>query len=352
MVRTVRTVRGTFLAWVSRGHTPPAHSTSGHEPGTKGTTMSDQLIEAPRKKRGGLIAVVAVVVIAIVAALAYVLTSGDDDSSSAGAGATSGKTVRLGVVGASDPYWDVFAQAAADEGIDVDVVDFTEYTQPNPALDADELDLNQFQHLVYLADYNVSNDKKLVPIGSTAVYPLGLYSKEHTSVDQIPAGSTVAVPDDASNQARGLRLLQTAGLITLKDGGTIFSDLSDVDTDASKVKVKDLSADITATSLDDVAAAIINNDFVEKAGLSFDEAIAKDGPSEPGAAPYVNVFAARAEDKDDPTYLKLVEIFQDTKAVTDGLQDVSGGTAVLTKEPAADLQSLLAQVEKDTAATK
>ncbi|MBD8606674.1 methionine ABC transporter substrate-binding protein [Aeromicrobium sp. CFBP 8757] len=312
--------------------------------------MSDQLIEAPKKKRGGLIAVVAIVVIAIIAAVAYALTSGDDDTSSAAG--TSGKTVRIGVVGASDPYWDVYQKAAADEGISVDIVDFTDYTQPNPALDADELDLNQFQHLVYLADYNVSNGKDLTPVGSTAVYPLGLYSKEYTSPDDIPAGSTVAVPDDASNQARGLRLLQTAGLITLKDGGTIFSDLADVDTDASKVKVTDLSADITATSLDDVAAAIINNDFVEKAGLTFDDAIAKDGPSEPGAAPYVNVFAARAADKDDATYRKLVEIFQDTKAVTDGLQDVSGGTAVLTKEPAADLQSLLASVEKDTEASK
>ncbi len=312
--------------------------------------MSDHLIEAPKKKRGGLIAVVAVVVIAIIAAIVYALTSGDDDTSSAAG--TSGKTVRIGVVGASDPYWEVYKKAAADEGIAVDIVDFTDYTQLNPALDADELDLNQFQHLVYLADYNVSNGKDLTPVGSTAVYPLGLYSKEYTSTDDIPAGSTVAVPDDASNQARGLRLLQTAGLITLKDGGTIFSDLADVDTDASKVKVTDLSADITATSLDDVAAAIINNDFVEKAGLTFDDAIAKDGPSEPGAAPYVNVFAARAADKDDATYRKLVEIFQDTKSVTDGLQDVSGGTAVLTKESASTLQSLLADVEKDTEASK
>lgn len=311
--------------------------------------MSDQLIEAPKSKRGPVVAVVAVIVIAVIAALVYFLTKDDDTTA---AGGTSGKTVRIGVVGASDPYWDVYKKAAADEGIKVDIVDFTEYTQPNPALDAGELDLNQFQHLVYLADYNVSNDKSLAPIGSTAVYPLGLYSKEYTSTDDIPAGATVAVPDDASNQARGLRLLQTAGLITLKDGGTLFSDLSDVDTAASKVKVKDLSADITATSLDDVAAAIINNDYVEKAGLKFEDAIAKDGPAEPGAAPYVNVFAARAEDKNNKTYLKLVEIFQDTKAVTDGLQDVSGDTAVLTKESAADLQSLLADVEKDTAAAK
>lgn len=314
--------------------------------------MSDQLIEAPKKKRGGIIALVAVVVIAIVAALVYVLTSGDDDSTTAGGTGTNGKTVKIGVVGASDPYWATYKKAAAKAGINVDIVDFTEYTQPNPALDAGELDLNQFQHLVYLADYNVSNGKDLTPIGSTAVYPLGLYSKKYTSVEDIPAGATVAVPDDASNQARGLRLLQTAGLVKLKDGGTIFSDLNDIDTADSKVKVKDLAADITATSLDDVAAAIINNDFVEKAGLKFDDAIAKDGPSEPGAAPYVNVFASRAEDKDNPTYLKLVKIFQDTSAVTSGLEDVSGGTAVLTKTPVTQLQSLLDGVEKDTAAAK
>ena len=308
--------------------------------------MSENLIEAPKKNRG-LIAVVAIVVIAVVAALAFFLTRGDDD-----AAAAEGKTVKIGVVGASDPYWAEYAKAAKAEGINVKIIDFTEYTQPNPAVDAGELDLNQFQHIVYLADYNVSNDKNLVPIGSTAIYPLGLYSKKYDSAQDIPDGSTVAVPDDASNQARGLLILQSAGLITLKDGGTIFSDLNDVDTSASKVKVKDLSADITATSLDDLAGAVINNDFVEKAGLKFADAIAKDDPSDPNALPYVNIFAARAADKDNKTYLKLVKIFQDTKAVTDGLQDVSGGTAVLTKEPAADLQSLLTQVEKDTAATK
>lgn len=310
--------------------------------------MSDQLIEAPGKKRGPLVAVIAVVVIAIIAALVYFLTKDDDDKASG----TSGPTVKIGVVGASDPYWKVYEKAAADEGIKVDIVDFTEYTQPNPALDAGELDLNQFQHIVYLADYNVSNDKDLTPIGATAIYPLGLYSKKYDAVADIPDGATVAVPDDASNQARGLLILQSAGLIKLKDGGTIFSDLNDVDEGASKVKVKDLSADITATSLDDVAAAIINNDFVEKAGLKFEDAIAKDDPADPNALPYVNVFAARAEDKDNKTYLKLVQIFQDTKAVTDGLLKVSGGTAVLTKTPVADLVGSLAKVEKDTAANK
>ena len=309
--------------------------------------MSDPTptIEAPRR-RGPVVAAVLAVAVVAAAVVVFLATRGGAEEGGDAA------PVRIGVVGASDPYWKDYEEAAAKEGIEVEIVDFTDYAQPNPALAEGELDLNQFQHLVYLADYNVSKDQDLTPIGSTAIYPLGLYSKKHDSVDQIGAGETVAVPNDASNQARGLLVLQSAGLIELKDGGTIFSDLDDVDTDASKVEVTALDANVTATSLDDVAAAVINNDFVEKAGLSFADAIAKDDPSDPTALPYVNVFAARAEDKDDERLLRLVEIFQETKAVTDGLQEVSGDTAELVRTPVADLEASLADTEKDTAAQK
>jgi D-methionine transport system substrate-binding protein len=303
--------------------------------------MSEELIEAP-KKRVGLFAVIGVVVVVLVAGIVFAVTRGGDDA----------EAVRIGVVGASDPYWETYRQAAADEGITVEIVDFTDYAQPNPALAEGELDLNQFQHIVYLADYNVSNNQDLTPIGATATYPLGLYSKKFESTEDIPAGETVAVPNDASNQARALLVLQSAGLIELKSGGNIFSDLADVDEAASKVKVTALDAELTATSLDDLAAAVINNDFVERAGLSFDDAIAKDDPADPKALPYVNIFASREQDKDNPTYTKLVEIFQSTQSVLDGLQDVSGGTAVFAKTPVAELRSSLADVEKITAEQK
>ena len=182
-------------------------------------------------------------------------------------GDAANDVVKIGVVGAGDPQWAAFEAAAADEGITIEVVDFSDYAQPNPATTEGELDLNQFQHIVYLADYNVSSGEDLTPIGSTAIYPLGLYSTKYDSVKDIPKGETVAVPNDASNQARALLVLQSAGLIELKSGGTIFSDLADVDESASKVKVTALEASLTPTSLPDVAAAIINNDFVEDAGL-------------------------------------------------------------------------------------
>ncbi|QTV79915.1 MetQ/NlpA family ABC transporter substrate-binding protein [Microbacterium sp. NIBRBAC000506063] len=260
------------------------------------------------------------------------------------------ETVSIGVVGKSDEQWTAFVDAAAAEGITVDLVDFSSYEQPNPALTAGDLDLNQFQHIVYLAQYNEASGEDLTPIGSTAIYPLGLYSIKYDSVEEIPDGETVAVPDDASNQARALLVLQSAGLIELKSGGTIFSDLADVDQAASRVNVTALEAAILATSLPDVAASILNNDFVENAGLSFEDAIAQDDPSDPNALPYVNIFAARAADADNPTYLKLVEIFQNTPAVQEGLQASSGNTAQLLQTPVDELVASLAKVQADIAA--
>ncbi|MDQ0892953.1 MetQ/NlpA family ABC transporter substrate-binding protein [Agromyces ramosus] len=274
-------------------------------------------------------------------------------SPAAGEGGDSANdVVKIGVVGAGDPQWAAFEAAAADEGITIEVVDFADYAQPNPATSEGELDLNQFQHIVYLADYNVSSGEDLTPIGSTAIYPLGLYSTKYDSVKDIPKGETVAVPNDASNQARALLVLQSAGLIELKSGGTIFSDLADIDESASKVKVTALEASLTPTSLPDVAAAVINNDFVEDAGLSFQDAIAQDDPSDPNALPYVNIFAARAEDKDDETYLKLVEIFQTDSDVQAALVEASGNTAVPVQTPVADLVDSLTKVESDTKAAK
>ncbi len=260
---------------------------------------------------------------------------------------TDGDAIKIGVVGASDPYWAVYTKAAADAGLEVEIVDFAQYEQVNPALAAGEIDLNQFQHIVYLAEYNEASGENLTPIGSTAIYPLGLYSTQYSNINDIVKGDTVAVPADDSNQARALVVLQSNGLITLTDGGTIFSTLADIDEAASKVKVKALEASLTASSLPDVAAAIINNDFAEKAGLKFSDAIATDDATDPKALPYVNVFAARDEDKANTTFLKLIDIFQKTQAVQDGVFAVSGDTAELVATPATDLVASLATVRAD-----
>ncbi|MBG6239245.1 D-methionine transport system substrate-binding protein [Mycetocola sp. CAN_C7] len=259
------------------------------------------------------------------------------------------ETVKIGVVGASDPYWEIYVDAAADEGITVELVDFSDYNQPNPALAEGEVDLNQFQHIIYLADYNEANGQDLVPVGATAIYPLGLYSTQYENVEDIPDGATVAVPNDPSNLARALLVLQSADLITLDGGGSAYSTISEIDEAESRVKVTELDPTLTATSLPDVAAAIINNDFIVDSGLEATDAIAQDDPSDPNALPYANIFAARAEDKDNETFKKLVEIYQNTPAVTEAVIEHSGGTAVMLTTPVDDLVASLKTVQEQIA---
>lgn len=325
------------------------------------STQTPAPVLPPTRRKGPIIAAVLIAIAVVVAIVLVVVNltrpaaSGGADGGSGDGGSASGlgsesDPVRIGTVGASDPYWQTYVDAALEAGIHVELVDFGDYPQPNPALTAGEIDVNQFQHIIYLAEYNVASDEDLQPIGSTAIYPLGLYSTQYESTEDIPDGAKVAIPDDPSNLARSLLVLQSAGLITLKDGGSPFSTLNDVDESASRVEVTTLSAELTPTSLPDVAAAIINNDFVADAGLTADDAIAQDDPSDPNALPYVNVFATQADDADNPVLLELVKIFQDTQAVLDGVSESSGGTAEFLKIPAEELQASLAEVEDDTAA--
>lgn len=284
----------------------------------------------------------AITSLAVLALAGGALTACSSDSSDSGDKGGDQKTVRLGVVGAADPYWAEYEKAVEEElDIDLKIVDFGEYNLPNPALEAGDLDINQFQHIIFLAEHNAATGDDLTPIGSTAIYPLSVHSQKYKSIDEIPKGEKIAVPNDPSNKARALLVLQQAGLIKLKDGGNTGSTLDDVLTDESKVTVTEFDAALTASVLNDVAAAVVNNDFVEKAGLDFNDALFLDDPNDPSSLPYVNIFAVRADDADNELYKQLVEIYHNTAAVTDGVQDVSGGTAVITNTPAADLQKAL-----------
>ncbi|MFC7401332.1 MetQ/NlpA family ABC transporter substrate-binding protein [Citricoccus sp. GCM10030269] len=259
---------------------------------------------------------------------------------------TEDNPVVLGVVGASEPYWQTYEDAVEAEGIQVEIQDFTEYTQPNPALSEGELDMNQFQHIQYLADYNVAADDDLEVIGSTAIYPLGLYSSKHGSVEEIPDGGKVIVPNDTVNQARGLLVLQSAGLVKLADGGNAASTLEDVIEEESKVTVSALDAAAIPNSLPDVDGAIINNDFLNNAGLTGDDVLFQDDPSDPDAFPYINIFATQAEDADNETLKKMVEIYQTNEDVQAGVQESAGGTAELVQTPVEELQASLDETEE------
>jgi ABC-type metal ion transport system substrate-binding protein len=132
-------------------------------------------------------------------------------NASASSGSTAGKTVtvKIGTTDSSADYWPVLEKKALAQGIDIKLVNFSDYNQANPALTQKQIDLNLFQHLQFLGTYNVSAGQDLTPIGATLIVPLGLYSTKYTSVKDIPKGGTIAIPNDPANLARGLNVLKS-----------------------------------------------------------------------------------------------------------------------------------------------
>ena len=259
-------------------------------------------------------------------------------------GDSGGQVVSIGVTDASENYWNVYKQKAAAQGITVNFVNFTDYNQPNPALSQGQLQLNQFQHLQYLANYNVKNNDSLVPIGATAVYPLPLYSTKHTSVDQIPQGGQIVIPNDPTNQARALLVLQAAGLITLRGGGNSLSTPNEIE--QARVSVVPVDAAQTAANLPSVEAAIVNNNYATAANLTPQQRIFADDPNSDSSKPYINTFVARAEDKDNPVYLQLAALYHDPEIETAIRADL-GDTGVFKTNDIADLQSTTAEIENN-----
>jgi D-methionine transport system substrate-binding protein len=295
------------------------------------------------RRRATWIASAAVVLVAaLVVGLVVSFNGGSDDS----------KTVSIGVTDASEPYWKTFTELAKKQlGVTVKLVNFNDYSQPNPALKEKQLDLNEFQHIQYLANYNVTAHDDLQPIGATAVYPLPLYSLKYGTPAALPDGAKVAIPNDAINQARGLLVLQSAGLLTLKDGGTAFSGTGDIETHKVDVVALDASQTAGAVQNGSVAAAIVNKNYATSAKLPKSDAIFQDDPSSAGAAPYVNIFVSRKADTNNATYLKLAALYHDP-SVEKGVQDSNDGTAVFRTVSPAQLQSELATVQKQAEAAQ
>ncbi|WP_044085329.1 MetQ/NlpA family ABC transporter substrate-binding protein [Bifidobacterium gallicum] len=300
--------------------------------------------------------IIAVLVVAAIALAIFFGTRAVNHQNDSAKGSKDNPVV-IGVVGATDPQWVEFTKQAEAQGIYVDIKDFQDYTSENPALDAGDLDMNEFQHLLYLANYNVQNHKNLQPLGGVAIYPLGLYAAfdngkpKYTDISQIPAGSTVAIPNDETNQARAIGVLKAAGLVTLKGDWTAFTIPQDIDDANSKIKVVPMKAEQIANTLksgsDDLSAGIINNDYVADAGLKPTDALYQDNAEAEESRPYINIFAVRADDVNNEVYNKCVEIFQ-TKPVLDKLQENAGGTAVLAdKFSAKELQGFLNDIEQD-----
>lgn len=315
-------------------------------------TPTDAPVLPERKKNNtGLIVGIAVAAVAvIIAAILIVPSVFGNKAAPAAAGDTAITTVTIGTTDASQPHWQILSELLLDEGIELELVNFTEYPLPNPALAAGETDLNAFQHLDYLSNHNIATGDDLQPIGSTIIVPLPLYSEKWDSVEEIPDGAQIAIPNDPSNQARALGVLEAAGLIAL-DGKEQVPTPANIDASASRVTVIPVEASQTPAALQSADGAIINNNFSRDAGIDPDSALFSVDPDDPKSWPYLNVIAARADDIDNPAYLKIAELYH-SPAVVEAVVEASGGSAVVIQLDAEELRDRLASIEEQKRAAQ
>ena len=230
-----------------------------------------------------------------------------------------GQKVKVGVVGEADKeLWQVVAEKAKkDEGIEIEITNFSDYNLPNAAVEDGSLDLNAFQHIIFLEEWNKANKGKVVNIGFTYVEPQGIYSEKVKSLDELKAkdGAKIAIPNDVTNQGRALLTLELAGLIEVDDAKGILASVSDVTKNDKNIKVSTFHIVKNFVLLNHrffyVDAAVINGNYAADANLTVKDALFVDATDKAKLKDeYKNIIAVKESEKDNKLYKKVVEIFQ------------------------------------------
>ncbi|WP_311370719.1 MetQ/NlpA family ABC transporter substrate-binding protein [Anaerococcus hydrogenalis] len=224
------------------------------------------------------------------------------------------KEIKIGVCGEKNEVLeDIAKRFEKDTGKKIKIVSFSDYNQPNEALKAGDIDLNAFQHKKFLEDYNKSHKTDIVAVGDTLLAPMGIYSDKIKDVKELKDGDKIAIPNDPTNGARALFLLQSAGLIEVdgKEGDSIT--VADIKKNPKNLEIIELDASQTARNLTEVAASVINSGVAVDAGfVPTEDAIYLEDKDDPAKAIYVNIIAARKEDKDSKTVENFIKNYYQT----------------------------------------
>ena len=234
------------------------------------------------------------------------------------------KEIKIGATaGPHAQVAEAVAKEAKKQGIDLKVVEFSDYVTPDKALADGDIQLNAYQHVPFMENFNKQNGSNLVAIGKTLLVRMGLYSNSVHSVQDVPEGATVSIPNDPTNGGRALVLLAKAGLITLKDGVGFKATVADITSNPKNIKIQELEAAQLPRSLDDVTIAVIPMNYVQSAGLSVEkQGFFFESKDEPLT---VIVLAVRNEDKDNETYKKIADIYK-SDAIKQFINDTFKGS--------------------------
>lgn len=242
--------------------------------------------------------------------------------------------VKIGISGSDSDVWKYIAEKAEKEGIDLEIVEFSDYVRPNQALADGDIDANSFQTISYFNSFKREHNLDLAPIATTVIAPMGVYSEKYKDIKDIPDGATIALPNEATNMGRGLLLLQSAGLIKLEKNFDGNGDLKKVVENKKHLKLKPVVAGQTPRVLPDVAASIINNGVAVDAGMNpKKDAIYLESKT---AKPYINIIAVRTEDKNNKTLKKIAKIYQ-SKDTAKKINEIYKGATIPTFVPLSEI---------------
>lgn len=236
-----------------------------------------------------------------VAAFLALLLTGTAPSLAAEAPLRVGSTV-----GPYAQIMDYVATLAAKQGLPIKVIEFTDYALPNEAMKNGDIDVSMFQTRPYLDNAVKSRGYDIAPMEPAIIVPMGIYSHKIKSLSELKDGDTLAIPNDPSNGARGLLLMQRAGLVTLKEGVTTTASVADITANPKHLKIRELDAAQVPRSLDDMAAAAVNMSYALPAGIDPKTALIMEGAD----TPFSLIWTAPPKSKDDPRIRKLIGIYR------------------------------------------
>ena len=242
---------------------------------------------------------------------------------------TQSSTTKIVVGATPEPHAALLSLVVDDlaaQGITLEVKEFTDYVTPNDAVEYGEIDANYFQHIPYLESFNTEHGYHLVNAGGIHVEPIALYSSKYSSLSDIPNGAVIAIPNDPTNEGRALLLLQSAGLIKLKDNAGLEAIPLDIVENPKNLKFSEIEAATLPRILSDVDAAVINGNYAIPAGL----VSTRDGLFVEGAdSPYVNVIAVKAGNENNPAVKALVEALKSDEVKAYVAEHYKNGEVVL-----------------------
>lgn len=253
-----------------------------------------------------------------------------DDAAEETEAEASGELVEI-VVGASPaPHAEILAAAEPvlnEAGYTLKIVEYTDYVQPNLALEAGELDANYFQHGPYLEQFNEEQGTDLVSAGTIHYEPFGIYAGKTASLEELADGATVAVPNDTTNEARALLLLEAQGLLKLKEGAGLDATRNDIEENPKNLEILEVEAAQIPLSLQDVDIAVINGNYAIDAGLKVSDALAVEASDSEAAVTYGNVVAVRNGDENSDKTKALVEALK-SDTVKEFIDETYAGAVV------------------------